>query len=81
MISWKLPELSMESPNPGVSTTVSLSLTPLSSISTVDASSCMVFLLILSAAEGITRSGYKSVKNRLLIKVDLPSPDSPKTYK
>ena len=39
MICWKLSALSMASPKPGVSTTVSRSLTPLSSISTVLASS------------------------------------------
>lgn len=45
----------MASPKPGVSTTVRRNLTPRSSISTVDASSCTVFL-IFSAALGTIRS-------------------------
>lgn len=32
---------------------------------------------VLPAAPGITLSGYRSVRNRLLIRVDFPSPDSP----
>lgn len=33
--------------------------------------------IIIPAAEGGTRFGYKSLKNKLLIRVDFPSPDSP----
>ncbi|KAI9590451.1 hypothetical protein GQX74_008618 [Glossina fuscipes] len=76
----KLSELSMASPKPGVSTTVSLNLTPRSSISTVEASNFTV-CFCFSIASGIIRSGYKSVKNRLLTSVDLPKPDSPTTIK
>ena len=47
--------LPMASPNPGVSTTVNLNLTPRSSISTVEASSWTVFL-IFSAAFATIRS-------------------------
>ena len=57
MICWKLSVLSMASPKPGVSTTVRRSLTPLSSISTVDASNLTVFFEILSTASGTLRSG------------------------
>lgn len=32
---------------------------------------------VLPAAPGMTLSGYRSVRKRLLIKVDFPSPDSP----
>lgn len=30
-------------------------------------------------ASGMVRSGYRSVKNRLLTRVDFPKPDSPTT--
>uniref|UniRef100_A0A1A9VB10 Uncharacterized protein n=1 Tax=Glossina austeni TaxID=7395 RepID=A0A1A9VB10_GLOAU len=76
----KLSELSMASPKPGVSTTVSLNLTPRSSISTVEASNFTV-CFCFSIASGMIRSGYKSVRNRLLTSVDLPKPDSPTTIK
>jgi len=32
---------------------------------------------LIPSADGITLSEYKSVRNKLSIKVDLPSPDSP----
>ena len=57
MICWKLSVLSMASPKPGVSTTVNRSLTPRSSISTVDASNWTVFFFSnFSAALGTIRS-------------------------
>ena len=80
MISLNESVLSMASPKPGVSTTVSLNLTPLSSISTVLESIWTVLFTLktqlarltssnwihyLSAAEGITLSVYRSVKKRL----------------
>ena len=80
MISLNESVLSMASPKPGVSTTGSLNLTPLSSISTVLESIWTVLFTLktqlarftssdwihyLSAAEGITLSVYKSVKKRL----------------
>lgn len=37
-------------------------------------------MIIISPTEsGITRSGYKSVRNKLLTRVDFPKPDSPTT--
>lgn len=103
-IALKLSELSMASPKPGVSTTVKRSLTPRSSISTVDASSFTVcfcfskninflikdsffiifrrrFFFYLPIASGIILSGYKSVRNKLFTRVDLPKPDSPTTIR
>uniref|UniRef100_A0A224XRG8 Uncharacterized protein n=1 Tax=Panstrongylus lignarius TaxID=156445 RepID=A0A224XRG8_9HEMI len=74
----KLSVLLIASPNPGVSTTVRRNFTPLSSISTVDASNSTVFV-VLSTASATFLFGYKSVRNRLLTKVDLPRPDSPTT--
>uniref|UniRef100_A0A0K8R3R2 Putative septin 5b n=1 Tax=Ixodes ricinus TaxID=34613 RepID=A0A0K8R3R2_IXORI len=68
------------SPKPGVSTTVSRSRTPFSSISMVLRSICTV-LSILSSAFGSLRSSYKSVRKRLLISVDFPRPDSPTTIR
>jgi hypothetical protein len=57
MICWKLSVLSMASPKPGVSTTVNRSLTPRSSISTVEASNWTVFFFSnFSAALGTIRS-------------------------
>ena len=40
---------------------------------------CFVIVLqyVLPCAVGIFLSGYKSDKNKLLISVDFPSPDSP----
>jgi len=80
MISLKESVVSMASPNPGVSTTVSLSLTPLSSISTVFESIWTV-RFTLSAAVGMGLSVYRSVRKRLSIRVDLPSPLSPATIR
>lgn len=39
----------------------------------------MKICLCLPIASGITLSGYKSVRNKLLTKVDFPRPDSPTT--
>ena len=64
---------------PGVSTTVSVKLTPFSLRRTFWVSIATVFL---SRCEGPGYSlEYMSVKNIELINVDLPSPDSPTTIK
>lgn len=69
-IALKLSELSMASPKPGVSTTVSLNFTPRSSISTVDASSfkvCFCFsaseIIKFLALDGL-RSAYQQHRER-----------------
>lgn len=43
--------------------------------------SCRFRASSLPAAPGMILSGYRSVRNRLLMRVDLPSPDSPSSEK
>lgn len=73
-----LSSLFTKSPNPGVSTTLSLNLTPFSSISAVIDWMSTVFG---DSCEGsaTTLLGYNSVLNKVFTKVDLPKPDSPKS--
>jgi hypothetical protein len=60
-----LSVLSIESPYPGVSTTVSLSLTPRSSISTVDASSFTVWCVfsVQKQTGSLTNVCYEASKS------------------
>jgi len=68
-----------KSPKPGVSTTVNRRRTPFSSISAL--MDCMetVFGMISRLGPLRSRGGYREVLNRVLTKVDFPSPDSPCT--
>ena len=64
---------------PGVSTIVSLRLTPDSLRRTLFVSTATVFLIL---ADGPGEMGeYMSVRNMELIRVDLPNPDSPTTIR
>src|SRR5271169_136429 len=72
-----LSSLLTKSPNPGVSTTLSLNRTPFSSMSALIA-------LILTVCGTSTevgplpfRGAYKLALNKVLTKVDFPNPDSP----
>ncbi|TNN66836.1 hypothetical protein EYF80_022905 [Liparis tanakae] len=79
------------SPNPGVSTMVSLSLTPFSSMSTVCLMISTVWLMRSAKhrhreADGKRRRRRgcevkRSVRKRLFTRVDLPIPDSPDGHK
>lgn len=40
---------------------------------------CEFYIRYIPMASGMVRSGYKSVKKRLLTSVDFPRPDSPTT--
>lgn len=71
-----LSSLLTKSPKPGVSTTVSLSLTPFSSMSAVvDLISTVWGTSAVNSA--ISLGGYSWVLNSVLTKVDFPRPDSP----
>lgn len=71
-----LSSLLMKSPKPGVSTTLSFRRTPFSSISVLR--TWMPTVFGLSSERGAcSLAGYKGALNKVLTRVDLPSPDSP----